>query len=232
MAAVICGSIAKCINGACDCAGQVCMAPFKLCGACCQGCGQCCEDTCSVLNKCCSASCKVVRKCCSSSFCFYIVITLALNVPAIVLGVMDLPNLLRENANGNEGGPCQGSYWLLILWILSVIHVLASFYMAWAVQQDDSILPQQKGYNYKSGAGRMRHLFCYDGCMALYIVILCGYLVWLSLGASMLLKGDEDQEDYCDDTMANAGIACAIGWAFVVCGSCAICCTLCCGVCT
>ena len=134
MAAVLCGGIGKCLSGCCECAGQVCMAPFKICGACCEGCGQCCQD-----------SCKVVTNCCSSSLCFYITVTCILNIPPIVLGLTDLPNL----ASG-----CQASMWLLVYWLLCGTHIAAAFYVARAIEQDDSILPtqnQQGMSNHSSG---------------------------------------------------------------------------------
>ena len=189
------------------------MAPFKLCGACCDGCGQCCQD-----------SCKLVTNCCSSSLCFYITVTCVLNLPPIVLGVTDLPNL----ASG-----CQASYWLLVYWVLCAIHIVAAFYMARAIEQDDSILPSsnQQGmsnFNASGGAGRMKHLFCYDGWMAVYILIVMGFFAWLCLGAGVFITDNDDAD--CDSTVGTVGIAYGFGWAFVFVGGCALCCSLCCGV--
>jgi len=212
MAAVLCGGIGKCLSGCCECVGATCTAPFKLCGACCEGCGRCCQD-----------SCKMVTNCCSSSLCCYISVVCVLNVPPIVMGLTDLANL---------GAGCQASYWLIVFWLLCLTHILAAFYMSRAIDQDDSILPtsQQQGmgnFDASGGAGRMKQLFCYDGWMAVYILILCGYFVWLLLGAGLFFAMDPGEE--CDATMSTVSIVIAFGWAFVFCGGCALCCSLCCG---
>lgn len=210
MAAVLCGGISKCIGACCDCVGHICTFPFRICGVCCEGC------------------CKLVTNCCTSSFCFYITVTVSLNLPPILLGIMDMGNVV-------EG--CQASLWLLIFWLLCAIHILAAFYMARAVDQDDSILPvkdeQQNGrissFNASSGAGRMKNLFCYDFWMAGYILVVCGYFVWLLLGAGLFVTEDEDNSE-CDGTVGTMGIAYGFGWAFVFMGGCSLCCSLCCGL--
>ena len=221
MAAVLCGAIGKACTGCFDCIGTVCMLPFKVCGACCEGCGQCCQHV-----------CESVSNCCSSSFCCYITVTLVLNLPPIVIGLMDLPNLISG---------CSGTIWLFVFWVLCVVHILAAFYMAWAVDNDESLTPSAEQANdishlqrnAQNGAGRIKDLFCYDMWMAVYILLLFGCFGWLLLGAVWLITGtmnsDEDDET-CDDAHGNAQIAFAFGWAFFFVGGCALCCSLCCGV--
>lgn len=211
MAAVLCGGIGKVCSGCCECMSATCLAPFKLCGACCEGCGQCCQD-----------GCKLVTNCCSSSLCCYITVVSVLNVPPILLGLSDLPNL---------GAGCQASYWLIIYWLLCLVHILAAFYMSRAIDQDTTILPtaQQQGmsnFDASGGASRVKQLFCYDGWMAVYILILCGYFVWLFLGGALFAL---DAGEECDDTMGTVSIAYSFGWAFVFVGGCSLCCSLCCG---
>ena len=185
------------------------MAPFKICGACCEGMGQCCGD-----------SCKLVTNCCSTSFCCYITVTTLLNLPPIVLGLMDIPNVV---------GGCQGSIWLLVFWILCAINIIAAFYMSVAIQQDSSILPTSNSGRDGKGAGRVKHLFCYDGWIAAYILVLMGFFGWLFLGVAWFATGTMDDDESCDDINQRVMIAYAFGWAFVFCGGCSLCGSLCCG---
>jgi hypothetical protein len=220
MAAVLCGGIGSLCKGCCDCVAQICMLPFKICGACCEGMGQCCSE-----------SCKLVTSCCSSSFCCYITVACALNLPPIVMGLMDVPNAVAG---------CAGSLWLLVFWLLSLVHIVAAFYMAYAVEKDESILPardEERGtmahfqQTANEGAGRMTKLFCYDYWMAAYILVVLGYFGWLFLGGVWFATGTMDDASACSASInGRVGIAYAFGWSFVFVGGCGLCCSLCCGV--
>ena len=221
MAAVLCGGIGTLCKGCCDCLGQICMLPLKICGVCCQGLGQCCSE-----------SCKLVTTCCSSSFCCYITVACALNLPPILVGLLDIPNAVAG---------CAGSLWLLIFWLLSVLHIVAAFYMAHAIAKDDSILPSSRDEEHgtmaqfqqtaQNGAGRMTKLFCYDYWMAAYILVVLGYFVWLLLGGVWFATETMDDSSECaDNIFGRVGIAYGFGWAFVFLGGCGLCCSLCCGL--
>ena len=142
---------------------------------------------------------------------------------------MDVPNVM-------DG--CSGSIWLLVFWILCVVHVVAAFYMARAIESDGSMLPpsdQQNDMshlqqNAQDGIGRIKHLFCYDMWMAGYMLVLCGYFGWLLLGAVWFVSGTIDDQEQCDDSAGRVGIAYGFGWAFCFMGGCALCISLCCGV--
>ena len=144
-------------------------------------------------------------------------------------GLMDVPNVV-------DG--CSGSIWLLVFWILCVVHIVAAFYMSRAIESDDSMLPpsnQQNDMshlqqNAQNGVGRIKHLFCYDMWMAGYILVLCGYFGWLLLGAAWFVSGTMDDQEQCDDSAGRVGIAYGFGWAFFFMGGCALCVSLCCGV--
>ncbi|CAB9498280.1 expressed unknown protein [Seminavis robusta] len=216
MAAVLCGGISKLCQGGCECVGHICLLPSKICGACCEGLGQCCKE-----------SRRLVARCCSSRFSCHISVTCILNLPPIILGLSDLPNAI-------DG--CAGSLWLLIFWLLSLVHIVAAFYMAYAVEKDDSILPQT-GFQRTAvgGANRMWKLFCYDYWMAAYILIACGYVTWLVLGGAWYAMGsgnmDDDSGSCHEDIMQRVEIAYGFGWAFIFLGGCGLCCSMCCGVC-
>jgi hypothetical protein len=222
MAAVLCGGIGTLCKGCCDCVSQICMLPFKICGVCCEGMGQCCSD-----------SCKIVTSCCSSSFCCYITVACALNVPPIIMGLLDIPNAVAG---------CAGSLWLLVFWLLCLVHIVAAFYMAYAIEKDDTILPtreedEERGtishfqQTANEGAGRMTKLFCFDFWMAAYILVVLGYFGWLFLGGVWFATGTIDDSSSCSDSIhGRVGIAYAFGWAFVFLGGCGLCCSLCCGV--
>ncbi|CAB9525595.1 expressed unknown protein [Seminavis robusta] len=212
MALVLCDGIGKICTGCCDLVGQVCLLPCKVCDACCKGFGQCCSE-----------SCAFVTGCCSSRFCCHITVTIALNLPPILLGLMDLPNAV---------GGCPGSLWLLVFWLLSLVHIVAAFYMAYAVEKDESILPSRDGEHTASGgANRMWKLFCYDGWMAAYILVACGYFGWLLLGGFWYATGNVEDSGACDEGIGGTfGIAYGFGWAFLFLGGCGLGCSVCCGL--
>jgi hypothetical protein len=144
---------------------------------------------------------------------------------------MDVPNV----ASG-----CQGSIWLFVFWLLCAANIVAAFYMSVAIQRDDSILPQTQQQatstssttaqrmqqNAHDGTGRMKQLFCYDGWMALYILVALGFLGWLFVGAVWFATGTLD--DSCDGILDKIGIAYGFGWAFVCFGGCALMGSICC----
>ena len=138
-----------------------------------------------------------------------------------MVGLSDLPNVM---------GGCQGSLWLLVFWILCAINIAAAFYMSVAIQKDDSILPTSNGGGSDGkGASRVKQLFCYDGWMAAYILVVMGFFGWLFLGAAWFATGTMDDDESCDDINQRVMIAYAFGWAFVFCGGCSLCGSLCCG---
>jgi len=219
MAAVLCGGIGKVLSGCCECIGTVCTAPFKLCGACCEG-----------FSRCCGESCKLVTNCCSTSFCCYITVACILNLPPILLGLMDIPNA----ASG-----CPGSLWLLVFSLICVVHIVAAFYMSVAIQRDTSILPPPPGQahtmqeNAEDGAGRLKNLFCYDMWMAGYILVVIGFVAWLLVGAGWLASGSMDgdgENESCGEISSTVMIAFAFGWSFLCFGTCGLCMSMCCSM--
>jgi hypothetical protein len=167
--------------------------------------------------------------CCSTSFCFYITVATVLNLPPIVVGLTDLPNAVSG---------CSGSIWLLVFWLLCLVNIVAAFYMSVAVQRDDSIVPHrnQDGsapttqQTAADGMSRVKHLFCYDVWMAVYILVLMGFFGWLLLGGAWFASGTMDDSDECDGIHGKVGIAYGFGWAFVFLGGCALTGSLCCSM--
>jgi len=139
---------------------------------------------------------------------------------------MDVPNLVR----GGAAAACPGSLWLLIFWLLCAVNIIAAFYMSVAVQKDSSILPQQQSDTGTEGGGlsRVKHLFCYDMWMAVYILVLMGFFGWLCLGVGWFVTGTMDDDESCDDINQRLILSYSFGWAWIFCGGCSLCLSLCC----
>ena len=230
MAAVLCQGICLGCKGCCDGLSVVATAPCRLCGMCCKRCGSCCQELCRTLSGCCQTISQGFGHCCSHSLCLYLTVTLGLNLPPIVVGVMDIPNYLS--------GPCQemASLWLLLCWIFCVIHIVAAFYMSVMVQRTKGVF--QGG---ESGPSRVKNLLCYDPVMAFYILIVLGFFAWSIVGIVWLTDGTiviedendlEDLSDECDDGGIGQKVLVAFGfgWAFLLVGGCALSMSLCCSV--
>jgi hypothetical protein len=107
MAAIICDAIGQFCKGI----GHVCGLPCKLCAGCCLVSGKACKLVCG----------------CQSPFTPFVLTSVALHVPSLVFAVRTIVD-----------APGCGflSTWIYVYALLSVVHIVGSFYIAFRMGQD------------------------------------------------------------------------------------------------
>lgn len=109
MAAVLCSSVTRC----CSALGHCLTFPCTACGTCC---GSCCSAVGRVLT---------------SPFTPYLLTTVVLNLPCVVWGARTIVDTLSYKQS------CQDTNWVNINAVLSLIHLIAAFYIVHRIQEDD-----------------------------------------------------------------------------------------------
>jgi hypothetical protein len=202
MAAVLCNACGDICSGACEVCGHVCTAPCKLCGNLCEGCCHGCEACCQ----------SVSQVLCTSPFSIYVTVATIFNGPPLYMGLKELAGL-----------ECRGSQWLVINGVFCLAHCVAAIYMALQIR------PSNEGGSTMARAG---HLFCYDPWMALYILVLAAFFVWLWTGAIWSLNGKAANGCQDDDHVTAMAVAMGFGWAFFAVGVAALAIGVCCAYCS
>jgi hypothetical protein len=223
----------------------------------CTSIGDLCSASCNAFSKVICLPCKALNLGCESlgdllctPFMPYIIVTFALNTPAVVYGVLSFKSF-----------GCYDLFrWLIVNAVLSAIHMIGCLYivqkiresqaepMAYAVattgnKGDNSPSKTEQGFalsNFTAmpeqgdralgGANsfhRIKHVLCYDKGMALYILVVIVWAVWLSLGIGRRFLYDDANED-CGELVGymNVTILCAYVWMMMV--AFAFCCSLLC----
>lgn len=108
MAAVLCSSFAGC----CSAIGHCLTFPCQACGSCCAGC------------------CASIGRALTSPFTPYLLTTVVLNFPPVVWGLRTAIDVVKFNAQ------CKDSQWLYINSLLSLVHLLAAFYIVHRIQEE------------------------------------------------------------------------------------------------
>jgi hypothetical protein len=80
-----------------------------------------------------------------------------------------------------------------------------------------------------SGLKKAGDILCNDPVVAVYILVLIGFFVWLCLGTSWRATGQMDCGD--DNALALVGSSLGLGYSFFGVGFMALCCSLCCSCC-
>ena len=174
-------------------------------GALCNGCTKICTVPCEIC-------CKSTGSLCSNPFCLYDAATLVCNIPPIALSAA---------AVGETYGGCRTSLWLLVNMILCAINIWAAMYVAVKYREPKGEL---------RGFRRAKHILCYDPAIAVYILILIGFFVWLCVGISWNFSNQldlDDDFDCADATMGFVGTSIVLGFSFLGLGFLALCISLC-----
>ena len=116
---------------------------------------------------------------------------------------------------------CKASTWLLVDVILCAVNICAAFYVA--IQYRKRI-----DRNQSRGFQKARDILCYDPAIAVYIIVLIGFFIWINVGFSMM-----EESGSCEDGVVKIVKDCiALGFGFVGVGFLALgislCCTCCC----
>jgi hypothetical protein len=190
---------------------RVCNEGCKLCSECCDG----CSDACNFIFK---PLCTLLR----SPFCLFVTVTMAFNVPSIVMATMVL---IEYASNGTD---CRGVLWSAINLPLCIINVLASWYIALAVSEARRNPSDSNYYRNSTTLSRITYLLCYDNCIALYILIVGGFVAWQGVGSAWLAE-DSTQTNPCPTVVTDKwAIALGCGWMFMAVGGTALCLSACC----
>lgn len=110
MAAVLCQSIGSCCSGM----GRCLSCPFQVCGDCCSSC------------------CSSIGRVLTSPFTPYLLTTVVLNLPPFVWGTRTAIDVFHYNSS------CQNSRWLYINAALSLVHLIAAFYIVHRIQEENN----------------------------------------------------------------------------------------------
>ena len=94
-------------------------------------------------------------------------------------------------------------------------------------QLNDSASSSQYDDTEAYSFGRVKHVLCYDHGMALYIVVIIVWVIWLAVGLTRRFDFDFGNE-VCDELVGylNVTIICGYLWAMMV--AFAFCCSFCC----
>lgn len=224
----------------------------------CNGIGDLCSSTCNAFSKVICLPCRALNLGCETlgeilctPFMPYMIVTFALNTPAVVYGVLSLQSV----------GCTDLFSWLIGNAVLCAIHMVACLYIIKRIREsaaaesmvvtttvvsakgDDVPSKTEQGYlmsNFRAlpeystdregGANsfqRIKHVLCYDKGMAVYILVIIVWLVWMSMGIGRRVLADGDNAE-CEDLVMymNITILCGYIWMMVV--ACAFCCSILC----
>mmetsp|Transcript_28677 Transcript_28677/g.46553 ORF Transcript_28677/g.46553 Transcript_28677/m.46553 type:complete len:239 (+) Transcript_28677:105-821(+) len=237
MAAILCESFGKILNGTCDAVGKVCALPFRACGF----------------------ATGELTKVCRSPFCLYLSVALGLNLPPVVFTGMSWTN---GAGGGGDEGCTSASNWMLTNALLCVINMAAAGYISQKITYepelgDPNAAPFVEASVYGKDASektpvkptpektimktvmeshmtdtrsrslsRVKEILCYDPWVALYILVGIFFCVWQTVGANRTRYAADCGGDL--DSHLTQSLLC--GFLFISLGACTFACSLCCVV--
>eukprot|EP01083_Nonionella_stella_P090971 254273_1 len=164
----------------------------------------------------CNGACRVIgvpfRLLCNNPFAIYVVATLGFNIPATATG---LPHI-TDGLNG-----CKIYLWLLVNTIFCFTNIAGAFYIAYKFQNSNN--PETARL---SGIKRATYILCHDPGVAIYILFLIGFFVWLCIGITW-----RSADDNCGEDLGSALSVIGLGFSFLGVGFMAIMISLCCSCC-
>lgn len=199
----------------------------------CKTLGDCCGGCCKILSAPFRLCCDATASLCSNPFCLYVTTAVGLNIPPIAISA----GYLAANFMN-----CTGSMWLLVNSILCAINIAAAFYIAVKYRDPNSA----GGGESRNGFQRAKDILCYDPTIAIYIIVLFVFFVWLCLGVSwrfsdqnFMMSGiggqqgqDEEDGGGCSEDIINLMSTCiGLGFTFFGLGCVALCISCCCTCC-
>jgi hypothetical protein len=209
-------------------AAVLCKGCSDICAGACTGCGKICSLPCKIFGECCSAVSQTILSLCDNPFCFYVLVAGGLNIPPISAGVMTIFNGLN-NGNGLFG--CKIYLWQIVNIILSVVNILAAFYIAVRFNQlRKNPAGSSSGANTQSsGLKKTSDILCHDPIIAIYILVLIGFFIWLCIGVGWKSGGDFECADGGSYALVDTSLG--TGFAFLSLGFMALGCSVCCSCC-
>lgn len=195
----------------------------------CKGCAAACEGLCKLMTipckicgECCGLLTEGIAQLCTNPFCLFVAVSLAINIPSIVAGL----NLLRFYGIG-----CMASTWQIGNVAFCSINIIAAFYIAMRFNHlKNNPRDSSSGTNTQSsGMRKVSDILCYDPIVAIYILVLIGFFIWLGIGVSWRASGQMWCGDDAGIDLINTSFAC--GYSFFGTGFFALCFSICCSCC-
>jgi len=220
MAAVICTSLSELCRTSCNAVSRVICLP------------------CKALN----LGCERLGDLLCTPFMPFLVVTFALNTPGVVYGFMSVDNY-----------GCSDLFrWLIVNAVLSGIHMFGGMYIVNRIRepaaeelsssktQSSVDKMEEGGYvlnnfsvpknNERGGPNsfqRVKHVLCYDKGMALYILVVVFWMVWICMGVNRRLTVDDGNEA-CDELISYMNITISLGYVWMTVIGVAFCCSFLC----
>lgn len=183
----------------------------------------CIEFICTAPCKLCAGGCNLCADglvgLCTNPLSAFVVITFAIQIPLAVLAALEVGGLF----NG-----CKESRFLVGMLVVAISHMAASVYLANRIMNrtDERLRDRHTSWS------RISYLLCHDAWIALYLLILIFYVIWLIMGSigSIANRGD-DSSDCGDDTDYRVTLVLVLGWVYLFVGPMILSCNLCCSCC-
>lgn len=160
------------------------------------------------------------RKICTSPLGMFVVVVVVTNVPPIMYGILTAVIIF------GHGSECRRAWiWLIANAALCACHIAASVYIVKRIQNETDPRLSEK----YTTISRASHLLCYDGIVAIYIVLFVIYLLWMTTGTVWR----STNQDACQDDVILSFFtkAIAFDYAFVDFGAIAFALSLCVACC-
>ena len=171
---------------------------------------------CKACSGCCSLCSDGIYAFCKNPLAAFLFVTCAFQIPLGIIAAIQVPGIV----NG-----CKGSQWLVGMLGCAIAHIFTSFYLAGRVvnRTDEALRDINTSWL------RIKYLLCHDCWMAIYLLIVAFYVVWLFVGSTWLFGNSFND---CDESIRSSVFTVlGIGWAFLFIGPAVLSCNLCCACC-
>jgi hypothetical protein len=113
---------------------------------------------------------------------------------------------------------------------VAISHMAASVYLAHRItnRTDEALRDRHTSWS------RISYLLCHDAWIALYLLIVIFYVIWLVMGSITSFKnrgGDYDSSECGDDMDVRVTLVLVLGWFYLFAGPTVLSCNLCCVCC-
>ena len=222
----------------------------------CQSVGDLCSQSCKAVNKVICLPCKALNLGCESlgeilctPFMPFLIVTFALNTPAVVYGIKSLDNF----------GCTDLFNWLIVNAVFGVIHMIAAIYIVNKIKSsgpdpttpiatastattglesskmeeggyvlENFTVPQSEEHGGANSFQRIKHVLCYDKGMAVYILMVIFWMVWISIGISRRLFVEDANNESCYELIPYMNITISCGYVWMTMVGMAFCCSFLC----
>ena len=192
----------------------------------CQGIGKLCSGLCKGCETVCCAPFKALK----NPFSITVITAIAFSAPPIVSSLGSLSEFSPTDG-------CKSSTWLLGNTVFCAVNIAGAVYIFILFASTDTGSPSliddgtmARRFLKLKGFDRAMHILCQDPGVAVYILALVGFFVWLCLGASWWSNGS--MPNGCMNSYDNAvSTSLGCGFSYLTVGFISLCCAMCCSCC-